>query len=87
MSLQDCIWRRGGGGDDLQLAYLLHWQEWPVCFQRMSTGVGELGKSNELGEDLWDPLEVGAVGEGRLQQGIKLQSGFEGAEGEVKICS
>ena len=30
MSLRHCVWKDSSRGEELQLPYLLPWQEWPV---------------------------------------------------------
>lgn len=68
MRLGGQIWRTGGRGEDLQLAYLFSWPEWLLGFQGISVGVVDWGKAMSGrwwwwfgGGDLYDPLDVGVV--------------------------
>lgn len=45
MRLGDWTSRDGGRGEDVQLAYLLLWREWPVGSQRAPAGVGGCNKA------------------------------------------
>jgi hypothetical protein len=45
MRLGNWIWRKGGRGEDLQLAYLHSWLEWPEGSQRVPSEVGGWDKA------------------------------------------
>ena len=49
------MWRRGGRGEDLQLAYLLPWAEWPMASWELleSAGVGGWDKTVSGGGGIW----------------------------------
>lgn len=62
----DWFWR-SRRGEDLQTAYLLPWQEGPLGYKWVPTGVGGKGKAMSQGGqlrggELWDPQQMGAGG-------------------------
>lgn len=40
MTVGGWVWRMGGSGEDLQVAYLFSWTAQLVCLQGMPAGVG-----------------------------------------------
>lgn len=77
----DWFWR-SSRGEDLLSADLLPWQEGPLGYKWVPTGVGGKGKAMSEGGrlgggDMWDPQQMGAGGQGRLPQVFCWGSGGE----------
>lgn len=84
-----------GRGEDLWSAFLFLWLCVPrECLLELDAGIKQwVGKERAGGEDLWDPLEMGAEGKRGAAVSDLLQSwgrdwgtGFGGTEGEVEVC-
>lgn len=61
MRLGNWIWRNGGRGEDLQLAYLLPWLEKPEASKGMPSEVGRWDKAMNwvrvAGKDLYNAVK------------------------------
>lgn len=83
-------WRHGGRDEDLQLAFLFPWSEWPEISQRAPASVGGLDKTVgrekiSEGEELciqWR-WRCQGMGLGKAEAGVLLQSW--GTTGELDL--